>query len=113
MSQRHHPEWTREECVEAVKAFAAVHGYQPISNEAGPRNGLPQWATAKRLFGGWNAMVEAAGFVPYPAKNSGLAKTRAFRDRNPDWRERLMKGVRVKQAGPKPEAMQTNRETVS
>jgi hypothetical protein len=58
------------------------------------RHGLPSWAVAKRLFGSWNAMIEAAGFTPYPARSSANAKTRAFRDRNPDWRESLFAGVR-------------------
>lgn len=87
--------WTREEAIAAVKAFHERHGYQPVSNEAGTRQGLPSWLVARRLFGGWNAMIEAAGFTPYPARSSAEAKTRAYRDRNPNWRDELMRGVRV------------------
>lgn len=87
--------WTREEAIEAVRNFHAEHGYQPVSNEAGAHHGLPSWGVARRLFGSWNAMIEAAGFRPYPARSSANAKTRAFRDRNPDWRKDLMKGTRV------------------
>lgn len=39
-------------------------------------------------------MIEAAGFVPYPARSSANAKTRAFRDRNPDWRKKLFANVK-------------------
>lgn len=81
--------WTREDCIEAVQAFHERHGYQPVSREAGSHHHLPSWAIAKRLFGSWNAMIEAAGFVAYPARSSANAKARAFRDRNPDWREQL------------------------
>jgi hypothetical protein len=95
-------EWTTTEAIAAVQAFHQAHGYQPVSNEAGTRNGLPSWNVAQRLFGGWNAMVEAAGFKPYPARSSANAKTRAFRDRNPDWREHLMRGVRTTTAAPDP-----------
>lgn len=91
--------WTREEAIDAVRAFAARHGYQPVSDEAGPFHGLPSFNTAARIFGGWNALIEAAGLTPYPARSSGEAKTRAFRDRNPDWRERRMEGVTLSLAG--------------
>lgn len=87
--------WTREVAIFAVQRFHAEHGYQPVSTEATKRNGLPSWGVAARLFGSWNAMIEAAGFRPYPARSSANAKTRAFRDRNPDWREKSMRGVRV------------------
>ena len=81
--------WTRDEAIAAVQSFHERHGYQPVSNEAGQYHGLPSFDVAKRLFGGWNPMVEAAGFRPYPARSSAHAKTRAFRDRNPGWREKL------------------------
>lgn len=78
-----------------MKRFYAEHGYQPVSSEGGARHGLPSFGAAARLFGSWNALIEAAGFRPYPARSSVNAKTRAFRDRNPDWRETLFAGVRV------------------
>jgi hypothetical protein len=72
-----------------VLAFHEKHGYQPITKEAGPRNGLPSWPTAKRLFGSWNVMIEAAGLRAYPPRNSALAKVLAYRDRHPDWRQEM------------------------
>lgn len=74
--------WTREMAVSAVRDFAEEYGYQPVSNEAGRHYGLPSWATVIRLFGSWNAMIEAAGFTPYPARSSAQAKTMAYRDRH-------------------------------
>jgi hypothetical protein len=74
--------WTRETCLAAVRAFHELHGYQPVSREGGGGE-LPTWDTALRLFGGWNAMITAAGFRPYPARSTSQAKTMAFRDRNP------------------------------
>jgi hypothetical protein len=96
--RRRNAPWTRDEVLAAVKAFHERNGYQPVSSEAGEANQLPTWAAAQRLFGGWNAMIEAAGFVPYPARNSANAKTRAFRDRNPDWREKRFETVKTSQA---------------
>lgn len=75
--------WDRDTAIDAVRAFHARHGYQPVSNEAGRHHGLPSWNVARELFGGWNAMIQAAGFRPYPARSSAQAKTLAFRDRNP------------------------------
>lgn len=75
--------WTRESAIRAVREFHARNGYQPVSDEAGGYYGLPSWHVAKALFGSWNAMIEAAGFRPYPAQSSAQAKTMAFRDRNP------------------------------
>lgn len=61
--------WTREKCVEAVRAFAARNGGRPpIAHErmvSGDRS-LPYSATATTLFGGWNALLIAAGFSPRP-----------------------------------------------
>ena len=94
MSKRREP-WTTQEAIEAVRAFHRERGYQPVSNEAGPHNGLPPWVTVKRLFGSWNALIEASGLRPYPARSSAQAKTMAFRDRNPNWREEMRRGVKV------------------
>lgn len=91
--------WTRESAIRAVQLFHLEHGYQPVSNEATKHNNLPSYGVAKRLFGSWNLMIEAAGFRPYPSRSSANAKTRAFRDRNPDWRDKMIKGVRVGAAG--------------
>lgn len=74
--------WTRESALDAVRAFHREKGYQPVSDEARAHNGLPSWAVARRLFGGWNAMIEAAGFRPYPSRSSTNAKVMAWRDRN-------------------------------
>lgn len=84
-----HQGWTRSDALAAVREFARRTGYQPVVSEGGRWNDLPSWSTAQRLFGSWNSMIEAAGFTPYPAKNSGLAKVLAYRDRNPDWRQTL------------------------
>ncbi len=73
--------WTRESCIAAVRAFHARHGYQPVSREATRYNGLPCFGQAVRLFGSWNALIEAAGFRPYPASSSAQAKTMAHQDR--------------------------------
>jgi hypothetical protein len=73
--------WSRESCVEAVRAFADRNGYQPVSSEANRFNRLPSYAVAARLFGSWNALITAAGFRPYPARSSAQAKTLAHRDR--------------------------------
>lgn len=73
--------WTRESCIEAVQDFHRRNGYQPVSNEAVARHALPSWIVVKRLFGSWNALIEAAGFRPYPARSSTQAKTMAYRDR--------------------------------
>lgn len=56
-------EWTREEAIEKVQAFAREHGRQPTIDDcrAGGRI-LPDSSTAGRLFGGWNALLVAAGF---------------------------------------------------
>lgn len=86
--------WSREECIASVQAFHGKHGYQPVSSEAGKHHSLPSFGVAVRIFGSWNAMVTAAGFTPYPARSSANAKTRAFRDRNPNWRETLFAGVK-------------------
>ena len=73
--------WTRESCIEAVQNFHECHGYQPVTKEAGAHHHLPSWVVAKRLFGSWNALIEAAGYRPYPARSSAQAKTLAHRDR--------------------------------
>lgn len=75
--------WTRETALAALQRFFDLRGYQPISKEASAAHGLPTWAATKRLFGGWNAYVEAGGFRPYPARSSTQAKTMVHRDRNP------------------------------
>ena len=81
--------WTRESAIAAVRAFASRTGYQPVSSEANRANRLPNYNAAVRLFGSWNALIEAAGFKPYPARSSANAKQLAWRDRHPDWRERV------------------------
>lgn len=73
--------WTRESATRAVLAFVERNGYQPVSREAGTGGGLPCFDAAVRLFGSWNGMIREAGFVPYPARNSALAKKLARRDR--------------------------------
>lgn len=73
--------WTCESAITSVRDFHAKHGYQPVSREARQHYGLPSFAQAVRLFGSWNALIEAAGFSPYPARSSSQAKTMAHRDR--------------------------------
>lgn len=73
--------WTRESCIQAVQDFHEEHGYQPVSREAMSAYGLPSFGVAVNLFGSWNALIEAAGFRPYPARSSAQAKTMAHRDR--------------------------------
>lgn len=76
------PIWTRDAAIAAVNEFHKRHGYQPVSNEGGRHHGLPSFGVAKRLFGSWNAMIQAAGFRPYPSRASAQAKKMAFRHRN-------------------------------
>jgi hypothetical protein len=71
---------TRDSVVAALRAFAAEHGYQPVSREAGSTYGLPSWHAVARIFGSWNAAIEAAGYRPYPARSTARAKTMAHRD---------------------------------
>lgn len=86
--------WTRATALEALAAFKETHGYQPITKEAGSHHHLPSWTVVVRLFGSWSEYVRAGGFTPYPARSSAQARTMAFRDRNPDWRERRFDGVK-------------------
>lgn len=75
--------WNRDSAIKAVQAFAERNGYQPVSSEAGKHHQLPSWPVVVKLFGSWNAMIETAGFRPYPAQASVHAKRMAFLDRNP------------------------------
>lgn len=74
--------WTRESCIEAVRAFVMKHGYQPVSREAQAAHGLPSFGVAVKLFGSWNALIEAAGYRPYPSRASVHGKAMAWRDRH-------------------------------
>ncbi len=52
--------WTRESAVEAIQAYVAEHGAPPAQDKI-VGTGLPGKKPAKRLFGGWLKMLEAAG----------------------------------------------------
>lgn len=54
-------EWTRDECLEAVLAYFDECGYPPRVPRHPRDEGLPSEAVAARLFGGWNALLLAAG----------------------------------------------------
>ena len=57
--------WTRTAAESAVQAFATEHGRPPRiadSHDAGPL--LPSQKSASRLYGNWDALIEAAGLVP-------------------------------------------------
>lgn len=59
--------WTREAVIEAMHAWAREHERPPRWTDwmaATPTN--PPSETARRLFGGWNKAIEAAGFQPRP-----------------------------------------------
>lgn len=59
--------WTRETAIEAVRRFARDHdGRPPVSTET-VGNGLPNVGAARRLFGTFAGMIEAAGF-PKPTR---------------------------------------------
>lgn len=52
--------WTRESAIAAVQAHAAKHGRPPSINAPGE---CPRQPTAKKIFGSYAAMIEAAGFA--------------------------------------------------
>jgi hypothetical protein len=56
--------WTREKIIEAIQAFASLHGRRPASSEwlYGPHDGYPWTTTVLARFGSWANGVEAAGF---------------------------------------------------
>lgn len=56
--------WAPEQMLGAVQRFRDEHGRPPLSSEAGRSAGLPDKNMAGREFGGWNAMVRAAGMTP-------------------------------------------------
>ncbi len=57
-------DWTRESAVDAVKNFYERTGRQPVTFDAYSRNRLPSTATAVKLFGSWNKLIQASGFEP-------------------------------------------------
>jgi hypothetical protein len=57
--------WTREKAITALRADARRMGRVPGFRDwqrLGATARRPSWGTAVRLFGSWNAFVEAAGF---------------------------------------------------
>lgn len=58
--------WTREAMIEAVKAWHAEHGESPgrEASKRSPIGTLPNGEKAKEEFGGWAALLEAAGLPP-------------------------------------------------
>lgn len=69
--------WTRTSILAAVAAFAAEHGRTPTQREwfnAGPFN--PAVSGTRRVFGSWNAMIEASGHTPRPRGGRARAYSR-------------------------------------
>lgn len=55
--------WTAEECIAQVRQWAADHdGEPPVLTDWVRLPGYPSSPTYTRLFGGWAAMIEAAGY---------------------------------------------------
>jgi hypothetical protein len=93
--------WTRERAIEAVQAWAQVHGGDPptVSEADASGSPVPCKSSAKILFGSWAAMIEAAGFTPRrPGENRRT--TRSEKAEGPRTRNRQM--VRGGVQGAKP-----------
>ena len=59
--------WTHDTIVYAIKLWHRKHQRPPVTREweqAGENH--PSRQTVIRIFGSWNAAMEAAGFVPRP-----------------------------------------------
>lgn len=54
--------WTREECVERLRSWAAFHGRPRWSDwKPSTPEGMPSLATLTKVFGGWSEALVAAG----------------------------------------------------
>lgn len=56
--------WTRERCIEALRAWAAEHGRTPTSADWATSGAVPTRQTIANAFGSWGATIAAAGFEP-------------------------------------------------
>lgn len=54
--------WTHAAAVAAVQAFAREHGRTPSTADI-KAGSVPTWDTAKKLFGGWPELCDAAGLA--------------------------------------------------
>ena len=79
--------WTRETAIEAVQAFAKLHGRPPKSREQGTRNGLPAIPLSTSIGVGrnWGDLIEAAGF-PRPTAGHSRPKRQARAPKAPEKR---------------------------
>ena len=63
----------RQEAIDALRRHVAAHTDLPTAKHR--TEGLPSFGTIRRLFGGWNAYVQAAGFTPRPYRAWNRADT--------------------------------------
>lgn len=54
--------WDRASAIAAVKDYAEEHGFPPPASATAADSSIPGQYAATNLFGGWAAMIEAAGF---------------------------------------------------
>ncbi len=63
--------WDRASICDAIFRWHYAHGKLPRAHEwHTPPEGFPSTATVRRWFGGWNAAMTAAGYVPSHARRS-------------------------------------------
>jgi len=60
----HHPRWTQQTVVAALREWAAANGGRPPSASARRGECLPSYTTVVRLFGSWEAAIRAADMQP-------------------------------------------------
>lgn len=59
--------WTREKTLETLREWVEEHGYIPaITDWRGKTPLYPDPSTITRIFGTWNKMIRAGGYVPRP-----------------------------------------------
>lgn len=68
----HERRWSDQELLDALREYAADHDGRPptIAEANDPSRELPVAQTFINRFGGWNAVVEAAGFAPRDRRRS-------------------------------------------
>lgn len=70
--------WSREDCLEAVRAFAGENGGVGPCEWRSAERGVPTGYAARRWFGSWGGMLEAAGVRWEPVR--GGARVRWSRE---------------------------------
>lgn len=71
--------WTQEKVIEAIQRWYGMFGRPPAADQWGTKEWLvdhnalwwehPNYSTVAKLFGSWNAAINAAGFVGRPFCN--------------------------------------------